>query len=314
VRASAARVDFEPTTRRIDLASRFPCNLERAGATRWYDRAFLAERSSADLAALSDMFNVESDNAIGCLAAYRKLTESLGAAEKQSPYVRSTASCESELAIAEAYVAEAFDDPLRDETIPKLQAARIAQQERQVEFCQLAVGDIRRAYFEAVYGSNYLPAAVARVAGVGIDFEPTSRRMTLASRFPCDLEQSAAGRWYDRPTRTVRTSADLHAVKNLFTAAQKGPIQCLTAYKTLTGRLAAAEHTSPYAPSQASCESELSLADTYMSKVFDDELRREALPALEVARAAQRDQQVEECRLAVGRIRLAYFEAIYGSH
>jgi hypothetical protein len=51
-----------------------------------------------------------------------------------------------------------------------------------------------------------------------------------------------------------------------------------------------------------------------MSKVFDDELRREALPALKVARAAQRNQQVEECRLAVGRIRLAYFEAIYGSH
>ena len=312
VRASAARVDFEPTRRRIDLASRFPCNLERASATRWYDSAFLAKRSSADLAALSDMFNVESDNAIGCLAAYRKLTESLGAAEKQSPYVRSTASCESELAIAEAYVAEAFDDPLRDETIPKLQAARIAQQERQVEFCQLAVGDIRRAYFEAVYGSNYLPAAVAGVARFGIDFEPTSRRMTLAGRFPCELEQSVAARWYDRGTKTHRTSADLHALESLFTAAQKGPIQCLSAYRTLTERLAAAEHTSPYAPSQASCESELSLADIYVSTVFDDALRQEALAALKIARVAQKEKQIELCRVAMGDIRRVYFNAIYG--
>ena len=50
-----------------------------------------------------------------------------------------------------------------------------------------------------------------------------------------------------------------------------------------------------------------------MSDAFDDPLRRATLQALEAARARRKDQQVEECKLAVGRIRLAYFEAIYGS-
>ncbi len=88
------------------------------------------------------------------VSAYKRLTQQLGAAEQRAAYLPATATCESELAIAGLYVSEVFDATLRQETIPKLDAARVAQSERQTESCRAAVGDLRRAYFEAIYGSN----------------------------------------------------------------------------------------------------------------------------------------------------------------
>jgi hypothetical protein len=305
---------FEPTPRRIGLASRFPCSLERAAAAQWYDRAIHTTRSRADLDALLPLFTAEHTGPIQCLSVYRKLTQGLAAAEHASPYVPSTTSCEPELAIAEVYLAEVFDDPLRQEALPKLEAARAAQNERQIELCRVAVGDIRRAYFEAIYGSNDASAAASRLrlAAIGVDFEPTPRRIRLASRFPCNLERPSAALWYDRAPS--RTSAERMALEELFRAEHKGPIQCLSAYNRLAQRLGAAERRSVYLPATGTCESELAIAEVYLSEVFDDPLRQETIHRLDAARGARKAQQTESCRLAVGDIRRAYFEAVYGSY
>jgi hypothetical protein len=69
-------------------------------------------------------------------------------------YLPPTASCESELAIAEVYVSGVFDDPLRRKTIPTLDAVRVAQLQGRIDECRQGVAEIRRAYFEAIYGSN----------------------------------------------------------------------------------------------------------------------------------------------------------------
>ena len=111
-----------------------------------------ADSTSADRKALEDLFRGAQQGTIACLSAYKRLTERLGAAEQRSAYLPSAATCESELAIAEVYVSEVFDDPLRQATRPALEMARAAQQERQTELCRVAVGDIRRAYFEAIFG------------------------------------------------------------------------------------------------------------------------------------------------------------------
>jgi hypothetical protein len=312
LRAAAARVDFQPTTRRIELASRFPCELERPAAARWYDRSIRTVRTSADRYAVEHLFTAAQTGPIECLSAYRKLTERLAAEEHTSPYTPSQASCESELSLADIYMSTVFDDALRREALPALELARAAQREKQIELCRLAMGDIRRAYFEAIYGATNPPAVLRlRLSAFGLDFEPTPRRIGLASRFPCNLERPAAALWYDRESRT---SADRRALEDMFRGEREGPIQCLSTYKRLAHRLGAAGQRSAYLPATATCESELAIAEVYVSDVFDDPLRQATLPALEVARAAQKDQQDEKCKLAVGRIRRAYFEAIYGSH
>ena len=150
----ARAAGFEPSPRRVGLATRFPCSLERADAAAWYDRAIQPKRSSADLDALLELLNAEHDGPIQCLAAYKKLTERLGTAENGDPYVPWTTTCTSELALAEVYVSEVFDDPLRQKTIRTLDAARAAQAQGRIDECRMAVGEIRRAYFEAIYGSN----------------------------------------------------------------------------------------------------------------------------------------------------------------
>ena len=43
---------------------------------------------------------------------------------------------------------------LRQKTIPTLDAARVAQRQGRIDECRQAVGEIRRAYFDAIYGSN----------------------------------------------------------------------------------------------------------------------------------------------------------------
>ena len=74
----------------------------------------------------------------------------MGAAEQSSAYLRAIAAAEAELAIAEVYVSEVFDVPLRQATRPRLEIARTAQQERQTELCRVAVGEIRQGYFGAI--------------------------------------------------------------------------------------------------------------------------------------------------------------------
>ena len=61
-----------------------------------------------------------------------------------------------------------------------------------------------------------------------------------------------------------------------------------------------------------SCDAALPLAEVYVSEVFDESLRQATRPALERARAAQQGREAEPCRVAVGEIRRAYFEAIFG--
>ena len=309
-RLAAVGIDFEPTPPRVRLASRFPCSLEVAAAARWWDGG--RNWTSADRAALEDLFRGAQQGTIACLSAYKRLTQRLGAAGQRSAYLPATATCESELAIADAYVSEVFDDPLRLATRPALERARAAQQGRQTELCRVAVGEIRQAYFEAIYGVNDVPEATSRrrLAAVGIDFEPTPPRVRLASRFPCRLEVAAAARWWDAGAN--RTSADRAALDDLFRRAQQGTIACLSAYKRLTQRLGAAEQRSAYLPATATCESELAIAEAYVSEVFDDVLRQKTIPTLDAARVAQPQGRIDECRQAVGEIRRAYFEAIYG--
>jgi hypothetical protein len=100
------------------------------------------------------LFRAERQRAIPCLSAYERLTQRLGAAEHRSAYLPASATCEAELAIAQVYVSEVFDDPLRQKTIPILDAARVAQQHGWVDECRRGAGEIRRTYFEAIYGSN----------------------------------------------------------------------------------------------------------------------------------------------------------------
>ena len=297
-RLAAVGVDFEPTPPRIRLASRFPCSLEVAAAGRWWDGG--KNSTSGDGKALEDLFRGAQQGTIACLSAYKRLTQRLGAAEQRSAYLPAAATCESELAIAEAYVSKVFDDPLRQATRPALEMARTAQQERQTELCRVAAGEIRRAYFEAIFDVNDVPAATSRqrLAAVGVDFEPTPPRIRLASRFPCSLEVAAAGRWWDGGKNS--TSADGKALEDLFRGAQQGTIACLSAYKRLTQRLGAAEQRSAYLPAAATCESELAIAEAYVSKVFDNPLRQATRPALEMARTAQQERQTELCRVAVG--------------
>jgi hypothetical protein len=309
---------FESSPRRLGLALRFPCSLESAGAALWYDRGTPTTRNSAHLDALRDLFSAAQRSPVQCLAAYRTLTERLATAEHGDPYVPKTTTCDAELALAEVYVSEVSDDPLREVTRPTLEMARTAQQERQTALCRVAVGEIRRAYFDAVFGSRDVPAAASRrrLAAVGVDFEPTPPRVRLASRFPCSLEVAAAARWWDGPglSGVTRTSADREAIAALFLEGQQGAIRCLSAYKRLTERLGAAEHRSAYLPASASCESELAVAEVYVSEVFDDPLQQKTIPTLSAARVAQQQGRIDECRQAVGKIRRVYFEAIYRSN
>jgi hypothetical protein len=309
---------FEASPRRLGLALRFPCSLESAGAAEWYDRGIQTGRNSAAHDALQELFSADQRGRIQCLTAYRTLTERLAAAEHGDPYVPSAATCAAELARAEVYLSEVFDDPLRQLTRPALEMARNAQQEQQSELCRVAVGEIRRAYFEAIFGGSDADAAAAaarqRLAAVGVDFEPSLRRIGLASRFPCRLETAAAADWWDRPGRrgVTRTSADREALEDLFRETQHSAIRCLSAYKRLTERLGAAEQRSAYLPATAACEPELAIAEVYVSKVFDDSLRQKMMPILDAARVAQQQGQLDECRLRAGAIRRAYVEAIYG--
>jgi hypothetical protein len=304
---------FEASSRRLGLALRFPCSSERAAAALWYDRAIQTTRNSADHDALLDLLGAEQHGPIQCLAAYRKLTERLGTEENGDPYVPSTTTCDSELALAEVYASEVFDDPLRQATRSILEIARAAQQERQIALCRVAVGEIRRAYFEAIFGVRDVAAEASRLrlAAVGVDFEPTPPRVRLASRFPCSLERAAAARWYDR---AIRTSADREALEDLFRAERQSAILCLSTYKRLTQRLGAAEQRSAYRAASATCGSELAIAEVYVSDVFDDPLRQKTIPKLDAARVAQQQGRFDECRRGVGEIRRAYFEAIYGSN
>jgi hypothetical protein len=201
---------FEATPRRIELASRFPCDLETRAAALWFDHPLNTARTSADSQGLRDLFEAGTQSPIQCLSAYARLTERLGAAEQRSRYVPAAASCEPELTIAEAYFSDAFDAALRGQTAGLLATARAAQSEKQIESCRLAVADIRRAYFEVIYGATDSPDADSRLrlASVGIDFEPSPRRLRLARGFPCSVEGAAAARWYDRPSGTGRTPVE----------------------------------------------------------------------------------------------------------
>jgi hypothetical protein len=319
-RMAAVGVDFEPTPRSIGLASRFPCRLETAAAARWWDTPGNSgvTRTSADRKALADLFREAQQGAIRCLSAYQRVTQRLGTAERRDAYLPATAPCESELAIAEVYVSEVFDDPLRQVTRPALEIARSAQRERQTELCRVAVGEVRRAYFEAIFGVSDAAGTASRqrLAAVGIDFDPTPLRIRLASRFPCSLETAVAAGWSDHPglSGVTRTRADREALADLFREAQQTAIRCLSAYRRVTQRLGAAEQRSAYEPSTAACESELAIAEVYVADVFDAPLRQQTIPTLEAARAAQRQGGTDDCRRKAGEIRRAYFEAIYGSH
>ena len=145
---------------------------------------------------------------------------------------------------------------------------------------------------------------------VKFDFEPTPARIRLAGRFPCGLERATAARWWDRTT--TRTSADREALEDLFRAEQQGEFACLSAYKRLTQRLGAADQRSAFRPLNETCESELAIAQLYVSEVFDERLRQTSLQTLDTVRAAQQQARIEDCRRGVGEIRRAYFEAIYG--
>ena len=308
---------FEASPGRLDLALRFPCSMERDGAALWYDRGTQSARNSA-AHDLQELFSAVQKGRIQCLAAYRTLTGRLAAAEHGDPYVPPTATCDAELALAEVYVSEVFDDPLRQVARPALELARTAKQEQQIELCRAAVGEIRRTYFEAVFGVSDAAAAAARqrMAAVGVDFAPTPRSIVLSSRFPCRLETAAAARWWDHPglSGVTRTSADRKALADLFSEAQQTAIRCLSAYRRVTQRLGAAEQRSAYEPSTAACESELAIAEVYVADVFDAPLRQQTIPTLEGARAAQRRGGTDDCRQKAAEIRRAYFEAIYGSH
>ena len=265
---------FEATPRRIELASRFPCDLETRAAALWYDRPLTTVRTSADLQLLQDLFTAATQGPVQCLSAYARLTERLGAAERRSRYVPSTGTCESELAVAETYASTVFDDALRQETLPALEVARNAHQARENELCRMSVGDLRREYLEAIYSSTNAPgrAAPQRLSALVVDFTPTARRIRLASRFPCTLERASAGRWYDHGAD--RTSAHRLAFEDLLRAEQQSPIRCLSAFKRMTEQLAAADGRDSHLPAAATCESELAVAEVYLSDVFDDALRR----------------------------------------
>jgi len=309
----ARAAGFESSPRRLSLAQRFPCSLERVRAALWYDGRPQRERGTAEQDALLTLFKAEEQHPVLCLAAYHALTERLATAENGDPFVPSTTTCDGDLALGEVYMFEVFDDPLRQATQPALEMARIARQTQQTELCRVAVGEIRRAYFEAIFGSRDLSAAAAqrRLAAIGVDFAPTPPHIRLASLFPCGLERAAAARWWDR---TTRTSADREALEGLFRGERQSPIRCLSAYKRLVQRLAAAEQRSAYLPPTATCESELAIAEVYVSGVFDDPLRQKTIPTLDAARVAQQQGRIDECRQGVAKIRRAYFEAIYGSN
>jgi hypothetical protein len=304
---------FESSPRRLGLATRFPCSLERASAALWFDTPIQTKRNGADANALKELFSAEYNGPIQCLAAYRTLTERLATAEHGDPYVPSTTTCDAELALAEVYVSDVFDDPLRQATRPTLEMARAAQQTQQTELCRVAVGEIRRAYLGAIFGGRDASAASPRrqLAAVGVDFEPTLPRFRLASQFPCSLERAAAARWWDSATRT---SADRKALEDLFRGERQGAIACLSAYRRLTQRLGAAEQRSTYLPPTATCESELAIAEVYVSEAFDEPLRKKTIPTLDAARVAQQQGRIDECREGVAEIRRAYFQAIYGSN
>jgi hypothetical protein len=144
---------------------------------------------------------------------------------------------------------------------------------------------------------------------VNVDFEPTPLRARLASRFPCSLERAAAARWWDH---TIRTSTDREALEDLFRAEKQGEFACLSAYKRLTERLAAADHRSAFLPTSQTCESEVAIAQLYVSEVFDERLRKTTLPTLNAVRVAQQQGRIDDCQRGAAEIRRAYFEAIYG--
>ena len=107
--------------------------------------------------------------------------------------------------------------------------------------------------------AHYFVVDMVRAVG----FEPSPRRLGLATRFPCSLESAGAALWYDRGNQTRRNGADYDALMELFSAGQQGPVQCLAAFRTLTERLATAENADPYVPSTTTCNAEFALAEVY---------------------------------------------------
>jgi hypothetical protein len=305
---------FEATPRRIELATRFPCGPETLAVSLWFDRPLTTARTSGDLQLLRDLFEAANQNPIQCLSAYRKLTERFASADHSSPYALPAGTCESELALAETYVSTVFDDALRQQTVLALEIARNAKQDRQNELCRMSMADIRREYLEVIYGSTNAggTAAPRPLWSLGADFPLTARRIRLASRFPCTLEGASAARWYDNGV--YRTSAHLRAFNDLLGAAQQSPIRCLSAFRRVTEQFATADGRDPYMPAGVSCESELPIAEVYVSEVFDDPLRQKTIPTLDAARVAQQEGRMNQCRRGVGEIRRAYFDAIYGVH
>ena len=153
-RLARVGIGFEPTLRRVNLAGRFPCDLERAQAARWYDQPAHGTRTAEEMSALENMIDAAGRGSIQCLSAYRQLITQLAAADNVTPFAPPAARCESELAIAEAYYGDAFDADLQRETLPSLNAARDAATQGKVDACRPSVASIRRAYFEAIYGSE----------------------------------------------------------------------------------------------------------------------------------------------------------------
>ena len=87
--------------------------------------------------------------------------------------------------------------------------------------------------------TEYLAAAVPQLATAGLDFEPTLRRITLASRFPCRVERSTAALWYNHLIKTARTAADRVALEEALEDALEELLrgerafQCVSAVQAL---------------------------------------------------------------------------------
>jgi hypothetical protein len=145
----------------LNLAGRFPCDLEVVSATNWSSTSRAASTKAVGTA-LRQMSSGQRRGPVPCLAGYRALVTELALVDGTDPNVNPTGTCESELAIAEFYNRALVDDPLQTMIAAHATSARAAAQRGDVAACRTAVGKVRDVYFRAVFSAVWFKNGLQR--------------------------------------------------------------------------------------------------------------------------------------------------------
>ncbi len=130
----------------------------------------------------------------------------------------------------------------------------------------------------------------------------------LRVKFPCDAERERAGYLFDH-LKSLQTEENLRALQSLFGQKVAELGECFSRFKTVS-EVINFERVLLEFPTMAACERDSKLAELYFTDVFDVSLRSQTAPLLLRASEAYRGQHAEDCLVAAGQIRKAYFDRV----